>query len=82
MRWANIRWVPNADGIYSRRYAWNALIHSHPIVPWGTVAWFPHQRHGWGGFIQWPTMSGRLSSMDRLKAWGVIQANDCPEQWG
>lgn len=49
-------------------------------APWGAVAWFPHQRHGWG-LIQWPTMSGRVSSMDRLKAWGVIQANDCPEQW-
>lgn len=67
----SVTWSLNANGCYSTRSAWSALRSVAPEVGWYNMVWYKKSVPCWS-FIQGIALLSRLSTKDRLVAWGVL----------
>lgn len=70
------RWVISISGVYSSADTWAAIRTKHNVVDWWHLVWFPLSipRHR---FILWLAIKNRLSTGDRLVAWGYNGVSSC-----
>ncbi|KAH7843862.1 hypothetical protein Vadar_021521 [Vaccinium darrowii] len=62
--------------VFPTKTAWEAIRTKGPIVPWHKAIWFPRSVPRWA-IILWIALLGRLSTKDRLLAWGVTSDDVC-----
>ena len=70
-----VLWRRNEND-YSKRFTttetWQQIRARHPTVPWSKVIWFP-LGVPWFAFITWIAIRNRLSTGDRMHAWGQVK---------
>lgn len=69
-------WTESPNGSFSVRSAWGCLRPRGPSVVWHKIVWFSRMipRHA---MILWLAMRKRLSTLDKLAAFGITQRTRC-----
>lgn len=69
-------WSLKANGCDSTKSAWSGIRSCAPEVDWFHMVWYPKSVPRWF-FIQWIAILNRMSTKDRLSAWGVLNDREC-----
>lgn len=71
-----ILWTPFTNGVFSISSAWNAIRYRGNPIDWHNILWFSKaiKRQA---FIAWPIVQDRISTFNKLSAWGLTMNTTC-----
>lgn len=69
-------WVPEGSGVFAVKSVWSVIRVKGNRVNWGELVWTAPFAPKCS-FITWLGIRGKLSTLDKLKRWGISLPNRC-----